>query len=249
MRNLISPLEKIGLAEKETSLYLAALNLGSAPMSRLAKEAGLKRSTAYQVFEGLEKRGIMGSFKMRSGLRFGATSPDSLYALRKKELADFAAILPQLKAFEQKTGARPKLAYFEGVEGYRTALEDSLKKPGNLLRHIGSLTESHRTLGEQYDIDHYVPTRIQNRIRINCLYFPDTKENIRGREHAKEFREIRYLPEKYWFGGSTMIYDNKVVILSGAEEMMTVVIESETIAEAEKRKFDLLWEATGSEPK
>ena len=42
-----------------------------------------------------------------------------------------------------------------------------------------------------------------------------------------------------------MIYDNKVIIVSEAEEMMTVVIESETIAEAEKQKFDLLWELIG----
>lgn len=64
MENLEKTLEKIGLNEKEASLYLATLNLGEAPMSRLSKEAGLKRTTAYQIFRGLEKRGIMGSFKI-----------------------------------------------------------------------------------------------------------------------------------------------------------------------------------------
>ena len=188
----------------------------------------------------------MGSFKISSGLKFTATRPDSLFALRQKELADFAEVLPELKAFERKEGTRPKLSYYEGQEGYRLALEDSLRKPGNLLRHVGSITESHKTLDERYDLDHYLPTRIKQNIRINCLYFPDTKRSLMEREHAKELREIRYLPRARWFEGSTLVYDDKVIMLSGAEETMTVVIESKTIAEAERQKFDLLWGLVGS---
>ena len=241
MEELKKNLELLGLSRKGAALYLAALNLGSAPMSQLAKQAKLKRSTAYQIFTVLEKRGIMGSFKMRSGMQFGAMSPDTLYSLRKKELADFSSVLPQFKALEEKQGTQPKLTYFEGKDGYRTALEDSLLRPNNVLRHIGSLTDSHMTLDERYDLDHYLPTRIKQGIRIQCLYFPDIKEHIKERDHAKELREIRYLPDSYWFHGSTLIYDDKVVILSGSKEMMTVVIESETIAEAERQKFDLFW--------
>jgi sugar-specific transcriptional regulator TrmB len=249
MEKIEDVLEGIGLSSKETGLYLAALNVGDAPMSRLAKQAGLKRSTAYQIFKGLEKRGIMGSFKMRGGMHFAAMSPDSLFALRKKELGDFATALPHLKALERKKDKKPKLSFFEGQEGYRLALEDSLKKPGNLLRHIGSLTESHKTLGEEYDMNYYVPARVKNNISIRCLWTADTKENVKGRDHRKELREIRFLPEQYKWKGTTLIYDNKVVILSGSEEMMTVVIESETITEAEKQKFDMLWELVGSDTK
>lgn len=245
MENIREVLETVGLDKKEAGLYLAALNYGDAPMTKLAKQAGLKRSTAYQIFRSLEKRGIMGSFKMRGGLHFAAMSPELLYSLRKKELSDFAAVLPQLKALETKKGKKPKLSFFEGQEGYRLAIEDSLKKPGNLLRHIGSLAESHNTLGEKYDLDYYVPTRIKQNIHINCLYFPDIQPVVKDRDDRKELREIRYLPRSFWYKGSTLIYDNKVVILSGVEEAMTVVIESESIAEAEKQKFDLLWELVG----
>ncbi|MDP2655618.1 MAG: helix-turn-helix domain-containing protein [bacterium] len=246
METLAEILKFAGLNEKEAALYMAALNLGTSPMSALAKAAKLKRSTAYQIFDALEKRGIVGSFKTRSSLLFGAMSPDILYAMREKELAELASALPQLRALEEKKGSKPKLTYLEGPEGYRMALEDSLKKPNNLMRHIGSLTESHKTLNEKYDLDHYLPNRIKQRIRINCLYFTDIKKHLREREHGKELREIRYLPEKYWYEGSSLIYDNKVVIVSGVKEMMTVIIESETIAEAERQKFDLLWDLIGS---
>jgi len=245
MENIKEILKTIGLNKKEAGLYLAALNYGDAPMSKLAKQSGIKRSTAYQIYRGLERRGIMGSFKMRGGMHFAAMSPELLYSLRKKELGDLAAVLPELKALETKKGAKPKLSFFEGREGYRLALEDSLKSPGNLIRHVGSLAETHHTLGEKYDLEHYIPTRMKQNIRINCLYFPDIEDVMRSRDHHKELREIRYLPQKFWFKGSSLIYDNKVVILSGAEEAMTVIIESETIADAEKKKFDLLWELSG----
>lgn len=84
MEDLCRILENIGLNAKEAALYIAALNLGTAPMSRIAKQAKLNRTTAYQIFRELEKQGIMGSFRMRGGLRFAATSPVVLYALRKK---------------------------------------------------------------------------------------------------------------------------------------------------------------------
>src|SRR3989344_1025474 len=223
MQDLEDILEVIGLNPKEAGLYLAALNVGDAPMTRLAKQAGIKRSTAYQIFKGLEKRGIMGSFKMRGGMHFAAMSPELLYSLRKKELGDLAAILPQLKALETKKGSKPKLSFFEGQEGYRLALEGSLKRPGNLIRHIGSLSESHNTLGEKYDWEYYIPTRVKQNIHINCLYFSDIEQLLSKRDDNKELREVRYLPQKFWYKGSSLIYDNKVVMLSGAEEAMTVV--------------------------
>lgn len=241
MKNLEEIISKIGLSEKETALYLAALNLGEAPMARLARQSKLKRTTAYQIFRELEKRGIMGSFKTRNGLKFTAAKPDNIFSLRQKELTDFASALPELRAFEQKGKDKPKVSYYEGADGCRLAIEDSLKKPGNILRHIGSITESHKTLDEKYDLDYYLPTRVKHNISIKCLYFPDTKKHIKNRNHTQELREIKYLPENFLFKGSSLIYDDKVIILSGTEEMMTVVIESKSIAEAEKQKFDLIW--------
>ncbi|MBI5457579.1 hypothetical protein HY971_02540 [Candidatus Kaiserbacteria bacterium] len=249
MQHISEILETIGLNPKEAGLYMAALNLGDAPMTKLAKQAGIKRSTAYQIFKGLEKRGVMGSFKMRGGTHFAAMSPEVLYSLRKKELTDLAAALPQLKALEKKKGTRPKLSYFEGQEGYRLAIEDSLKKPGNVLRYIGSLTETYKTVGEKYDLEYYVPTRIKQNISIRGLVFPDMREDLAKRNHAKELREVRWLPKEFHFKGTNLIYDNKVVMLSAAEETMTVVIESKSIAEAEKQKFDLLWELIGGSTK
>ncbi|MBI5733705.1 MAG: hypothetical protein HY973_02045 [Candidatus Kerfeldbacteria bacterium] len=51
-------LQQFGLTEKESALYLAALELGSAFISDLARKSQLKRPTTYLVVNQLEVMGL-----------------------------------------------------------------------------------------------------------------------------------------------------------------------------------------------
>ncbi len=246
MATIEQVLEHYGLDEKETSLFLASLSLGESGMTTLAKHAGLKRSTAYLVFKSLEAKGLMGSLKMRDGFHFVATGPDALVTKARRQIHELEEVLPEMKALVAASPHKPRITSYEGREGYMVAVEDSLKKQGILLRHIGSLTGVHKLMGEDYDINHYLPLRIKQKIFLRALYFSDTTERIKQRDHAGEMREIRYLPDAYRFRSSTLIYENKVVLASTEKELVAVVIESEEIALAERKKFDLLWELIGS---
>lgn len=243
MADIKSILKELGLDEKEVALYLAALSLGETGMSELAKEAGLKRTSAYLVFKSLENRGLMGSFKMKSGLRFVATRPDLLVGKTRKQLEELQLILPELKALEAKSDQKPKIAYYEGREGYLIAAEDSLKIPNTTLRNIGALSEMHKIVGLDYDIKYYIPQRIKKHISFKALYFePELGNEMRNRNHAVELREIRFLPEKYLHKTSMLIYGEKVAIFSTKKELITIIIASKDIAESERKKFDLIWD-------
>ena len=242
MENLENILKDYGLDERETALYLASLGLGQASMAELAKKAGIKRTTAYLSFQLLEKKGLMGSFKMSSGLKFVATRPEALLEKAQRQLEEIKLALPQLKSITEKAGG-PRIYYYEGKEGYFTAAEDSLKTANTTIRHIGSLAEIHKVVSFDYDANHYVPTRVQRHILFKALYFKsELGENIQKRNHAAELREMKYLPEKYLEKTSTLIYGDKVAIFSSRKELITVVIESKTIVEAERKKFDLIWD-------
>ena len=45
-----------------------------------------------------------------------------------------------------------------------------------------------------------------------------------------------------------MLNSLKIALFSSAEELVTVIIESEDLAESERKKFDLLWELVGHSP-
>lgn len=243
MEEIKTLLKKFDLDEKEIALYTGSLSIGEANMTDLAKKSGLKRPTAYLAFKSLEGRGLMGSFRMRKGSRFVATRPETLLTKTQNQLEELQLLLPRLKALGQQSEIKPKIYYYEGKEGYLTATEDSLKEHGGTVRHIGSLAEIHKVIGIDYDLNHYVPTRLKRNVSIKCLYFKSQlPEEVIKRPHGNELREIRYLPEKYLYQTSMLIYGNKIAIFSSKKELITVIIESEQIAESERKKFDLTWD-------
>jgi sugar-specific transcriptional regulator TrmB len=242
MEDIKQILNNIGLDDGETSLYLASLKLGEAGMSELAREAQIKRTSAYVVFQSLEKKGLMGSFKMRGGLKFVATPPDVLLRKTQKQAEDLKNLLPQLNSLLQKPNQKPQITYYEGKQGYLIASEDSLKIANSTIRHIGSISEIHKVIGEDWDLNYYIPTRLKKHINFKALYFKSQMpESFLKSNHAELLREVKYLPENQLYNSSKLIYGNKMAIFSSQKELITVIIESPDIVAAEIKLFETIW--------
>lgn len=242
MQGIRQTLKTYGMEEAEAALYLASLKLGEAGMSELSREAQIKRTSAYVIFQALEKKGLMGSFKMRGRHKFVATSPDILISKTQQELEDLKSILPQLKSLTQKKDQRPQITYYEGKEGYFIASEDSLKTPNTTVRHIGSISETHNVISEDWDLNYYIPTRIKNHIRFKALYFKSQMpKSFLNSNHAEILREVKYLPENFIYHTSKLMYGNKTAYFSSKKELITVIIESADITQSEKNNFDIIW--------
>lgn len=240
-------IKAFGLTDDEAAMYLAALEVGESPIAAIAKRAAVNRSTAYAVAKSLEGKGLLGILRMRGGLRFIASDPRTLLAQAEKRAADIKAILPEINALHAQASHRPKMTMYEGKEGYLTVAEDALAVPNTTMLHIGSLTDIWSVIGKEYDLTHFVPTRLQRHIRIRCLYFPKgIRETVGAMDHARELREVRYLPQEFAYPNSMLIYRNKVAIFTSLQEFITVLIESEEIAEAEWQKFEMLWRAASA---
>ena len=242
---LLNTLKNMGLDDKEAELYLASISLGDANMTELAKKAGVKRTSAYVVFKSLEKKGLMGSFTMRRGMHFTAIRPEQLLEKTKQMSERISVVLPELRAMERKAEHHPQIYYYEGKNGYYTAAQDSLRMPGVTVRHIGSLTDLHSIIGYDYDLNVYVPGRLKQRISIKGLYYQDQVSPEIVASSAKQLREIRFLPPQYRERTSTLIYGDRVAIFSTKKELITVIIESQEIAESERKRFDLIWDLVG----
>lgn len=244
MLDIKQTLNELGLDDGETGLYLASLKLGEAGMSELAREAQLKRTSAYVVFQALEKKGLMGSFKMRSGLKFVATAPDILLQKTQKQAEDLKNLLPQLNSLAQKKDQRPQITYYEGEQGYFIATEESLRQPNTVVRHIGSISEIHSVISEDWDLNYYIPTRLKRRISFKALYFKSQMpQSFLKANQAELLREVKYLPESFLYNTSKLIFGDKVAIFSSKKELVTVIIQSPDIADSEIKIFDTIWNA------
>ncbi|MFB6225205.1 MAG: helix-turn-helix domain-containing protein, partial [Candidatus Paceibacteria bacterium] len=55
-QKLLSELRNLGFSEKESRVYVASLQIGSAPMQKIAASAGVNRATTYVLVESLMHR-------------------------------------------------------------------------------------------------------------------------------------------------------------------------------------------------
>lgn len=92
----VQDIERLGLTEKESKLYLTSLRIGPASMQVLARKAGIDRGTAYHVAQTLGEKGLFEIVDQSKRPLFRATHPDQLqeYVRQRKEEADrhFAAM-------------------------------------------------------------------------------------------------------------------------------------------------------------
>ena len=240
-KNIIDSLLASGVTRPEASLYIASLGIGESGMSELAKKADLKRTSAYVLFQSLEKKGFMGSFKTRHGMRYTAKDPSYILDKAKKEVETLQNIMPELEAIKDIKKKKPKITYYEGIHAYIDAVEEALKKPNITIRHIGSLSEGHKVLSEKYDFEYFMPERIKKNIFLRGLYTPEVEQKFKKETDANTLRQIKFLPASYPIKTLTLIFEDKVIISTTKDHLVTVVIESQEIADAERSKFDLLW--------
>jgi len=231
-----------GFSEEEARFYLAALELGESPLAPIAEKAGINRSTAYLVAKKLEQGGFVGSFRMKSGLKFVPSPPAMLLKQLERKAQEVKEILPELNAIEKNSQAKPKATLYEGEEGYFTILEETLKTEEKLIRNIGSLKKLYEIIGRKYDDQCYIPERVKNRIKFKGLFFEkEVKDFFTPERNAYELREIKFLPENYSHPVYIMIYGSCVATFTSKKELTVLKIESPEIAKSEKDKFDLLW--------
>ena len=81
MDELKKELEHLGLSEKESRVYLAALELGPSPVQDISHKAHVNRATTYVMIEALSARGLLSTFQKGKKRFYAAESPDRLLTI------------------------------------------------------------------------------------------------------------------------------------------------------------------------
>lgn len=239
----------IGLSEKEIQVYLNSLKFGYQPASVIAAHTGLNRTTIYDIFEQLIKKGLANKMKKGSTSYFQVMDPKNLLSYLEREKnekvraierqkEDISLIIPALQSLQNPLSSKPKVQFYEGEKGVREAYEDTLSSAEPIRSYAN--VEGHGYL------PHFFPDYYKRRaaagIKIYAI-FPDNDVCLERRKHdKKELRESRVLPkEKYNFSPQLDVYEDKVLIASWLEKT-AVIVKSKEIADLHKKIFDALWE-------
>lgn len=238
--HLQNVLTNIGLNPKEAKVYLANLEIGSAPASEIAIRAKMNRVSTYDILERLISRGFVSTFIQNNITYFRATEPDILRQEVRKKYMDFKEALPELRRLKG-TPSHPHIRYYEGLEAVKKIYADTLSAKTEILNYADS--KSIRTFWPSYDKD-YVDERVKRRIYLRGIAPDDEAGRNVMRSNEEKHREIRLVRAgPFSFNNEINIYDDKVAIVSfSKKEILGMIIESEDIANTQRAIFMMAWE-------
>lgn len=239
-QNLTNLLTELGLDHKSVQVYLATLELGGKPASTISKKAGVERVNTYYILDQLVHKGLVYSATENKTTVFVASSPRKLEALAQARLREIQKVLPELLSIENSSTTKPKVRFYEGIEGIKQLFEETLELPkGAEMLAYSSAQAIHGYLKE------YVPFYLERRIKgkISQRAIAEASEEARSHQSndVSELRETILVDvARFPFKNEVNIFGDKVMIVSYGD-LMGVIIESRDIAQTQRSIFELAW--------
>ena len=241
-----SELEELGLKEEEAKVYLAVLELGGSYVSAIAKKAGVHRVACYHTLGNLTKKGLMSSFTKNGVKYFAVESPKILVNQMEEKFSHAKKILPELMSITNTLAYKPKIQYYEGVQGIKNIFEDTLTAKSEMLGYT-NLAELPEVVTEEYLRD-YAARKIKKGLKTRMLspigkHALDYLKKYYPKNFDRNLVEILFInPKEFMFEYEITIYGNKVAIISlNPDELLGMIIESPIYAKTQKSIFSLAW--------
>ncbi len=233
------------LPPNEVKVYLGMLGLGSAAAIEITKRCGLHRANVYDCLESLYQKGIITTI-IKGGKRyFEAVEPERLKAIlaeKKQKIEtiekELEGALPELKTRFEHRKSKQLIHHLIGTEGLRTVGEEMIKEgtQEKMLYTINSAGGFRKHLGLYFE--KWNKRRLKKKIHLKTI----SPEYRRGTT-SLPLTEVRYLPNDFYSPLTIEILGKKVALMLYEEQPLVVLIESQTIAEAFKKQFNLLWKS------
>lgn len=238
MAELRSVLVSSGLTEKEASIYIAALSLGLAPITNLARKAGLKRPTTYLCVEGLLRKGFLIAVPRGKKMHYKPESPQRIVQTIRAQQSRIDAVMPELEALYAKNSQRSKIRFYEGKEKLSTLYEEIFRS-----KEIWALVsmDSFLRVFRQDDDEHCFRILVRHGGMIHDI-FEDTKNarSVAAASYRKGVSEVRFLEKGTKTTNDILVFDTNVAIIS-FESVMATVIEDPSVAQTIGMMLKFIW--------
>ncbi|MFZ5982560.1 MAG: TrmB family transcriptional regulator [Patescibacteria group bacterium] len=234
-------LEQLDISGKKADVYLASLELGSATVAQIAKKAGIKRTTGYDILEELEKEGLVSETKKGEKRLFVGEDPEKIQRKLHQKERLFSEILPQLKSIYNIAGDKPKIRFFEGKSGLMEVYEDTLRFGKEILA-FGSY-DIVPVLGHDW-AESYIRRRKKKGVYYKGI-LPESS-NLKREYLSRNQEQLRLTKtvsaEKYPFSVEINLYGFQKIALISPKEEMGIIIEGAEIYKTLRSIFELLWD-------
>lgn len=255
MHSLEHTLEALGLSEKEISIYLALLAVGTSPASTLGQRTGITRSTAQYTCQQLSRKGLIRMIQRGNTYLYTPEPPEKLLLLLKSQQDELKSkedqvhrIIGTLKGMMNPQSVLPKIRFFEGRDGIIAAYNEVLQcvpAGGEIVGYLKLLDLQGDELGLQEPLAEFVRKRETKGVRARIIAAEDPIAADFRRKDPQHLRETRLASsDRFDFpSAEIMIYGDRISSMTvERNQIFAYVIENESITRMHRALFELLWE-------
>ncbi|RME31418.1 TrmB family transcriptional regulator [Candidatus Woesearchaeota archaeon] len=230
---MIEELEKLGLSHNEARIYNALLALGSAKAGRVAKHAGVERTSTYNALQQLLAKGLASYVTIGNVRWFQPAPPKRLVEYYEKRVESARKLLPALHERYKAGVPQHNVRLYKGTKGIMSVLNDIIAtgKPNRIFGSEGQLEERMPHYAERF-----VRAMRRKRIPVRSIVRED-------RANVGSNATVRVVPRSVESPVVTNIYADKIALLIWSDPPEAVVIENERAAAAYRSYFEFMWRA------
>lgn len=247
-QHVIFQLRHFNCTENEAGLYIYSLSMGPETIQKIAKGLGRNRTTVYSEIEQLLKKGLLYETRKNKKRYIGAENPNVLYSLlqqRENELSilknNIGYAVELLNNIKTTDSRIPTVKLYEGVDGFKKMLEESLSAKGEIL--VFTYVKLFSELINPDYLEKYFERRAKKDIHTRLIFPPcDFANRVNARSGQYKIR-IRLVPLELDWKAGIFCWNENVAILSFTEGKLTcTVIENKDIAHFYRKIiFELIW--------
>lgn len=232
----MSALEGIGLSLTEIKVFTSVLELGECKAGKIIEKTGLQSSSVYNAINSLISRGFLSYIKKSEVKYYKAADPEVILNYLDIKKQEYLKLLPELKARQKKT-EEESVEFFKSYRGIKAMISELLKdsKKGDIYRNFSVEDEKQFSEAREH-VYRYVKQIVKDKKIIPKAIF---HENNRYPADKESITIKRYL--NFPLPPNTLIFKNKVAIISWDEESRGILITSQDIAEKYASFFDAMW--------
>lgn len=237
---IIEILKTIGLSEKESSVYLALLELGTATVHPIANKAGIKRPTTYLILDDLKKKGLVSFVPRAKKALYTAESPEKILGDLNKKQELVKRFMPNMMALYNAKIDKPQVLLFEGKDAVRGVYDKILNgKEVAWFSTIKDILEIYpdfpKKLNEQAVLGKIKVRELLTKSKADFDYAKSTT-------HGPNFIH-KFAPSEGEFITDNCLYDGNVVFFSFKPTISAIQIKSEGIYKSLKSLYEFAWQS------
>jgi len=241
-----------GLTSNQAVIYEILLKNGSLPAGKISLKSRFKRGLTYKILEELislgliekkEEKGKIAIFKPSHPLKLQDLAEHNEEKAKNAKLALSGVISSLISDFNLVSG-RPGVRFFEGLEGIKKVLDDTIYNNQEKKLFTFSDVAGYVSYLEDWNVRHYAPERKKLSIYEKVIIPDNTKALDYMKSYtANEFTDIIFIDHNIFpFSTEINIYDQKVSLVTFSDKThIGVIIENQAIADTLKSVFNFCW--------